>query len=105
MNKKKLFFQIAFTLLLCIMVEGIAWLVLRQQHQQTAFLLNLHFGKEVAAVKEFGYNEIDPLCGWALSNAKLESMGYETEQNCIARRSKGERPSSTLTFLTSECTA
>lgn len=89
MNKKKIIFQVAFTILLCIIIESISWIILFRDSQQTAFLLNLNYGRTVKGAKNLGFNEIDPLCGWALSNAKLQSMGYETENNCIVLRSKG----------------
>jgi hypothetical protein len=99
MNKKKLIFQITFAFLLCVIIESISWVILSKQHQQVKFLINLHYGQTVKGAKELGFNEIDPLCGWALSKAKLQSMGYVTEKNCVVLKSRGDFPIPALKIL------
>jgi len=92
MHKKRIIFQVVFTLLLIVVIEGVSWGILKSRQQQVGFLLNLNYGRTVTGAAKMGFNEIDPLCGWALSNATLQSMGYETVNNCILLRSKGEFP-------------
>ncbi len=92
MKKKYILFQIGLVCILCFLIETTSFFILRSQHQNVGFLFNLNGLNDVNTVKGFGFNEIDPLCGWAMSNKSIESMGYETQQNCEVLRSNGDFP-------------
>lgn len=99
MNKKQAIFQLSFGLLLLVVIEGVCWMLLKREGQQVDFLISLHYGRVVNATKEQGFNEIDPLCGWALSNQSIKKKGFEVEQNCVVLRSEGITPSKPLRIL------
>jgi len=105
-NKKFIIIQFIIVTSICLFMETVSFFVLEAQKQSVGFFFNLNGRNEVNEVKGFGFNEIDPLCGWAMSNKSIESMGYETQQNCEVLRSKGDFPSVPLKiFITGGSTS
>ncbi len=93
MNRKKIAFQILFALLLCVVIESICWFVLHWHQQEVGFLINLKNNSRIYNAKQTATSDqLDPLCGWAISDQKLKAAGFEVEQNCVVLRSKGEYP-------------
>ncbi len=106
MNKKFIIIQFIIVTSICLFMETVSFFVLEAQKQSVGFFFNLNGRNEVNEVKGFGFNEIDPLCGWAMSNKSIESMGYETQQNCEVLRSKCNFPSVPLKiFITGGSTS
>jgi len=105
-NKKTLLTQAILVILCLTALESVCWVWLKTNNLSVGYLVNFDYFNEVNGTKGFGFNEIDSLCGWAMSNARLENMGYETEHNCIVLRSKGTNPSTPLKiFITGGSTS
>ncbi len=92
MTRRQLFFQIVLVFVLCVLAETVSYIILRARHQSVGFLLNLNLHNEVTETKGFGFDEIDPLCGWSMSNKRIENMGYKTKQNCEVLECHGTWP-------------
>src|SRR5687768_13812443 len=92
MNKRRIIFQIAMVIGLCLLLETISYFILRSRNQSAGFLLDLIQNDFMHSVKGFGFDEIDPLCGWAMSNKAVEAKGFSTEQNCQVLISKADFP-------------
>ena len=106
MNPKHTFFLLLTVSGICLILETFCWFILKNEGLSVGFLFHFDLTNEVTATKGFGFNEIDPLCGWAMSNQHLESMGYETENNCVVLRSKGTYPITPLKlFITGGSTS
>jgi hypothetical protein len=98
-TKKNIFIQLIIVLGLCLCIEAVSFFVVRAQQMNMGFLFNLNGRNEVNEVKGFGFNEIDPLCGWAMSNESIAAMGYDTLNNCEVLRSKGAFPVNPIKIL------
>ncbi len=101
MTSQKIVVQIIRGLVLCLFVESICFFILRSNNQSVGFLFNINGRNEVNKTKGFGFNEIDPLCGWATKSSTIQDMGYKVKYDCEVLQSNGDYPSKPIKILIS----
>lgn len=92
MRHFKIAFQVTIVIVLCLVLESASYFILRFQNISSKYLISFDADNQVKKMNSYGFDEIDPLCGWSMSNKYLNSIGYEVEQNCVVLRSYGDFP-------------
>ena len=67
-------------LVIMVLLESVCYLLLPDQYKHIGFLINTKslFAKVEASPKN-GFDEVDPLLGWARTDDKLKALGFTAE--------------------------
>lgn len=96
MTFRKILFTLLIVIVSCLLIETVSYFILSSRNEHVGFFWNQPRSSVVEEVKGMGYDQIDPLCGWGMSEAKLKELGYEVERNCVVLKSQGSEPATPL---------
>lgn len=99
MNRYPVILIALITVGLLLAIEAISWWKLSQQKHQFSFLVNMPVGSIVQKTTTSGFNEIDPLCGWAISNDAIVKLGFQVKSNCVEFSTDNKETSKPIKIL------
>lgn len=77
------------TLFLFFTIESVSYILLKSRGENVGFLYNSPTSNVVSNVAGMGYDEIDPLCGWGMSDEAIKKLGYVVDENCVVLEKSG----------------
>ncbi len=74
--------QLLIALAILLLAEGVAYLLLdREGIAFSVFIQPQGLIEETEGFQGVGYNEVDPLLGWGMSESRFNELGYPVEHS------------------------